>query len=93
MGDKLIDTQPTDGWVEWGKYVLKAIETLNAKIKVLERRIERLIEKETERQITLLEVDARLRSVERLLKIIGGMFSAIAIWAIIELIKTILHLT
>lgn len=92
MPDKLIDTRTTNGWVEWGKYVLKAIETLNAKIKALEGRIERLYEKELERQIVTNSIDARLQSVEKLLKIIGGIGTAIVIFAIIELLKSIFGL-
>ena len=84
--------QPSDSWFEWSKYVLKAIENSIAKIQHLEARIERLHEKETDRQLIINDIDARVRSVEKLLKVIGGIGTAIVIFAIIELLKSLFGL-
>ena len=86
-------TRPAnDDWLIWGKYVLKTLETLSAKIVALEARIQRLHEKETDRQLIINDIDARVRSVEKLLKVIGGIGTAIMIFAIIELLKSLFGL-
>ena len=81
-----------NGWSEWGKYVLKALESLDARVRHIEDRLERLHEKETARQVIINDIDARVRSVEKLLRIIGGISSAIVIFALIELLKSLFGL-
>ena len=75
--------QNTNGWPKWGMYVLKQLEHMDKSITDLAERVERLHDKQN-------HFEHRLGRIELMAKVIASIATPVAIWAVIELLKSLL---
>ena len=83
------DTDKLNGWEQWGKYVVKELEGLNARYERLEMKLDEINVEYRK------ETNKRLEKLERFNWVFTRVFvlsSPVLIWAVIEALKKLLSL-